>query len=182
MQQLSQSSVETPSSLSALPIPRPTITSVISNAARTVWHLLIFRDHWQGEFATALCGGVGFAFLCLMSPKDLIDTPRYFILGRVSSEVGWGLYFLFFGILQLSGLRITSSWLRLSGALGLFVGFACVFMSLLLTDVWTLGLSAYLTCICVEFCATVYQTAHIVRYREYPKCLTGKLFWRWPRR
>jgi hypothetical protein len=60
------------------------------------------------------------------------------------------------------GLRL----LRIAGAMGVFLGFTCIFGAVTLNQPYTLGLSAYLVVMTIEFCAIIFQTAELVRYRE----------------
>lgn len=134
-----------------------------------MWQMLIFRDHWQGEFCVALFGAIGWALLSVMSNGEAFERPQYELVNQIFSVRLWELWFVSFGTLQLFGLRKSLLIPRLAGALGIFLGFVCVFFAIMAVSPGTLGLSTYLACVCIEGCAVIYQTARLVREGGIPK-------------
>lgn len=165
MQSERDSSSDTASSAS----PLHTAPRILGNAFQKIWTHLIFRDHWQGEFSIALFGGIGFALLMIFSPYHAFDDERYRILDQIMPEVMWKVAFIGAGATQLYGLYSRSKWYRLAGATLLFIGLVCVVESILLTAPWQLSLAMYAACIFIELCAIIFQTACIIRLREYPR-------------
>lgn len=137
-----------------------------------MWNLLIFRDNWQGEFCVALFGAIGWATISLLAPGEALDHPQYRVIGLIMTEDSWAIFFYTFGIMQLIGLfnRVpNASWFRAVGATGVFVGMLSLALALVAAQPWLPGLSFYMACIAIEFCAIVFQVARIVRFREIPQ-------------
>jgi len=130
---------------------------------------LIFRDHWQGEFSVALWGAIGLGLLSVFSPDPAFDDVRYRILERILPVWLWQIAFIAGGAAQLYGLYSRSRWFRLCGATVIFAALMCVVQSVLLTAPWQLSLSMYAACIFTELCAIIFQTASIIRLRDYPR-------------
>lgn len=157
----------TPFSAFVSPIRRLIKASGLARA----WELLTLHDHWQGEACVASVGALGWAAISFFAPEDVIDAHTYRVLNGVASEEAVQAWMVFFGLLQLYGLRYSYSFARAFGALGVLMAFVCVAYSLAAVNPWTLGLSIYGTVIMIEFFAVVYQTASIVRYQEGPAWL-----------
>lgn len=129
---------------------------------------MIFRDHWQGEFSVALFGSIGLGLVSIFSPYPAFDDPRYKILEQISPVWLWQVTFISAGVMQLTGLFRQKRWLRLNGALIVFFCLLCVVQSILITAPWQLSLAAYAACIFTELCAIIFQTASIIRLRDFP--------------
>lgn len=168
MPQLQSSLQDTPSSAR----PLPTRPRTFLNAVKDVWHLLIFRDHWQGEFAVALFGAVGWGLLSIVIPGKTTGLPQFRLLAQFFPDEWWEVIFMTAGFVQLYGLRTSSSWCRAIGATVVMMCFVCAVASVLVDGPHTPGIATYFVCISIELCAIIYQTARIIRLREYPK-------WRW---
>lgn len=138
---------------------------MLLNAINRIWRLLIFRDHWQGEFCIAAFGAMGWAMLSFVEPS--LGQPQYAILQRMFSENVWAAWFFVSGVAQITGLGTGKPWLRLIGATGVFIGLVCVFLSLAITVPWTKGISVYFAAMMIEACAMIFQTATIVRYGSW---------------
>lgn len=135
-------------------------------AFQRVWNLLVLRDNWQGEFSVALFGAIGWALVSILADKPITELPIYAILSRIAPEWLWEFALILFGSVQLLGLKLNDAWLRVGGALGVFVIFVCIVSAISLVDPGTRSIGFGLASICIEFCAIVFQTARIVRTRE----------------
>lgn len=142
----------------------PTAQHTWVNALRRVWNLLIFRDHWQGEFCVALCGGVGWAFLSLISNEPLL-MPLYGVVSNVAPQWLWEIIIGFAGLAQLYGLFSENGiYFRVSGAAVLGASFTAITLGLLLgPGPLVPGVSMYVACAAIEYCAVILQTAVIFR-------------------
>lgn len=117
----------------------------------------------------ALFGAIGLGMLSIFSPhRSTFDDPRYQLLERIMPIGGWQVTFILAGTAQLVGLFKHRRWLRLSGAVVVFFCLVCVVQSIVLAAAWQLSLSVYMACIFTEFCAIIFQTATIIRLREFP--------------
>lgn len=135
-----------------------------ANALRRVWSLLIFRDHWQGEFCVALCGGLGWAFLGLISDQPLA-TPLYGVVTQVAPQWLWELAIGGSAAAQLYGLfKEDGIYFRVAGAAVLGAAFTAITLGLLLGPGPLLpGVALYVACAAIEYCAVILQTAVIFR-------------------
>ena len=143
-------------------IPQRTLGS----AFHRVWSLLVLRDNWQGEFSVALFGAIGWATISVFSEKPISELQIYEILARLAPDWVWETGLFLFGSVQLLGLKLNDAWLRVVGALGVFVISVCIVFAVFLADPGTRAIGFGLASICIEFCAIVFQTARIVRTRE----------------
>lgn len=145
---------------------------------RKIWRLLILRDNWQGEFCVALFGAIGWALIDFW-PAGAYARPQSVVLDQIAAPWFWQAFLLTSGATQLYGLRseaIRSRWFRVSGALGVLTGFVAVFLSVLVTAPGVNSLSVYLSAICIEVCAVIYQTATLLRTGGLPKWLSGNRY------
>lgn len=132
---------------------------------------MILRDNWQGEFAVALFGAIGWSVVSMFNAGDMADNPSFSTLIKIAPEPFWEAILLVFGAIQLVGLRKDKPFIRAVGAAGCFIAFFCVFLSLLADDAGLRSLGLYAAAIVIEFCAIVFQVTRL--------CRTGGYNWPW---
>lgn len=134
-----------------------------------MWDLLIFRDHWQGEFCVALFAGCGWAIISLTTGTTF-EQVQYGLVRAMLPEWVWMVCMMLFAFMQLYGLfslRHNAILFRAIGAVGLATAFLSILLGLLFGPGPILpGVATYAACAAIEFCAVILQTAVVIRGDE----------------
>lgn len=136
------------------------------NALKRVWSLLIFRDHWQGEFCVAFFGGIGWSFISMIG-GDALHMPQYGVVTDVAPQWVWELVIGLAALSQLYGLfAMGGIYFRAVGATVLAAALTGITLGLIFgPGPLVPSVAFYIAAAAIELCAVILQTAVIFRDR-----------------